>query len=69
MSNTRQFLVPINFDITKQVYPTEEIVRKKEYRMTDIKSVKQYHQLYTHTFDSETPSFYADKLRHRSKFH
>ncbi len=69
MSNTRQFLVPINYDITKQIYPTEETVQKKEYLMKDIKSVKQYHQLYTHTFAGETSGFYSDKLRRRAKFH
>jgi len=68
MSNLRPFLVPLNYDIKKQIYPTEEVVHKKEYHMTEVKSPKQYHQLYTSTFASETPKFYADKLRHRAKF-
>ena len=63
MSNTRQFLVPINYDIKKEVYPTDEPVRKREYSMNDIKTTKQYHQLYTKTFAGEIPRFYADKLR------
>jgi hypothetical protein len=71
MSNTRQFLVPLNYDITQQVYPTEDIVRKRQYRMDEVKSTKQYHQLYTNTFAGETKqasNFYADKLRRRAKF-
>lgn len=71
MSNTRQFLVPLNYDIIKQVYPIEDVVRKREYHMNEVKSTKQYHQLYTHTFAGEAnfaSSFYADKLRRRAKF-
>jgi hypothetical protein len=68
MSNSRQFLVPINYDIKQQVYPAEEIVRKREYHINELKSIKQYHQLYTNTFDGETSGFYADKLRRRAKF-
>jgi hypothetical protein len=64
MSNTRQFLVPINYDITKQVYPIDETVRKREYSINEIKSTKQYHQLYTNTFTGEASGSYADKLRH-----
>jgi hypothetical protein len=63
MSNTRQFLVPINYDITKQIYPPDEPVQKREYTINDIKSTKQYHQLYTNTFAGETSKYYADKLR------
>jgi len=71
MSNTRQFLIPVNYDITKQVYPTEEIVQKRKYHMDAVKSIKQYHQLYTNTHDGETnfaSGFYADKLRRQAKF-
>jgi hypothetical protein len=71
MSNTRQFLVPINYDITKQIYPPEDIVGKRQYHMDEIKSTKQYHQLYTITFAGEAnlaSESYADKLRRRAKF-
>jgi len=69
MSNSRQFLVPSNYDITKPIYPTDDIVRKKAYLIDEVKSSKQYHQLYTHTFQGEKPSFYADKLRRRANVH
>jgi hypothetical protein len=72
MSNTRQFLVPLNYDITKPVYTPEEIVRKREYYMNEIKTVKQYHQLYTNIFVGGTnfsSGCYADKLRRRAKFY
>ena len=61
--NTRQFLLPINYDITKQVYPTDDPVRKREYHMNELKSTKQYHQLYTYTLPGEASAVYADKLR------
>jgi len=71
MSNTRQFLLPLNYDITKQVYSPEEIVCKRQYHMDEVKSAKQYHQLYTNASDGKTnfaSSFYADKLRRRAKY-
>jgi hypothetical protein len=68
MSNTRQFLIPINYDITKQVYSPEEIVRKRKYNINEIQTIKQYHELYTNTFVGETSACYADKLRRRTKF-
>jgi hypothetical protein len=67
MSTDRQFLVPLNYDITKQVYPTEEFVRKRQYPNDEVKSTKQYHKIYTNTFIDES-NFYADKLRRRAKF-
>ena len=70
MSTTRQFLVPIHYDVTKQIYHPEDPVRKREYFMNEIKSVRQYHQLYTKTFAHEKVDVYADKLRRRrGKFH
>lgn len=69
MSNTRQFLVPINYDITKPIYHPEDPVRKREYFMHEIKSVKQYQQIYTKTFANEKAEVFADKLRRRAKFH
>jgi hypothetical protein len=71
MSNTRQFLIPINYDITKQVYSPEEIVRKRKYNINEIQTIKQYHELYKNTFIGETnfaSACYADKLRRRAKF-
>ncbi|CAF2369661.1 unnamed protein product [Rotaria sp. Silwood2] len=71
MSNTRQFLIPINYDITKQVYPDEEVVRKRKYHMNEVLSAKEYHQLYIQplTGDINFPSeAYVDKLRRRAKF-
>jgi hypothetical protein len=70
MSNSRQFLVPTNYDITKQVYPTEEIVRKRPYNMDEVKSIKQYHQQLSTINPGEmsfAPDCYADKLRRRAK--
>ncbi|CAF0735980.1 unnamed protein product [Rotaria sordida] len=71
MSNSSQFLIPINYDITKEVYPNEEVVRKRKYHMNGVLSAKEYHQLYIKPLTSETnfPSeVYADKLRRRAKF-
>jgi hypothetical protein len=71
MSNTRQFLVSLNYDITKPVYPTEEVVRKRKYNINEIKSIKQYYQLHANIFAGETnfqENVYADKLRRRAKF-
>ena len=67
MSNTRQFLLPINYDITKPIHHPEDPVRKREYYMNEIKSVRQYQQIYTKTFASEKMDVYADKLRRRAK--
>lgn len=65
MSTARQFLVPINYDVNKPIYHPDDAVRKREYSMNDMKSVKQYHQLYTKTFAHEKVEAYADKLRRR----
>lgn len=70
MSNSRQFLVPTNYDTTKQVYPTEEVVRKRPYLMDNVKSIKQYQQSLNVTAPGEmsfAPDCYADKLRRRAK--
>ncbi|CAF0788556.1 unnamed protein product [Rotaria sp. Silwood1] len=71
MSNTRQFLTPINYDVTKQVYSDEEVVQKRKYHMNEALSAKEYHQLYIKPLigDTNFPSeAYADKLRRRSRF-
>ncbi|UJR16146.1 hypothetical protein I4U23_003057 [Adineta vaga] len=70
MSLSRQFLVPTNYDITKQVYPTEEVVRKRQYYMDEVKSIKNYHQTLNNKVADEinfAPDCYADKLRRRAK--
>ncbi|UJR30538.1 hypothetical protein I4U23_018068 [Adineta vaga] len=69
MSNTREFLIPINYDITKSVYETNEVVRKRQYIINGLNSIKKYHQIIKNTssdinFQSK---FYADKLRHQTK--
>ena len=67
MSNSRQFLVPLNYDITKSVYPVEETVRKRKYLMDDIQSIEQYQQIYNIKIASNaylSSRVYADKLRH-----
>ena len=66
MSNSRQFLVPINYDMAQPVYPAEEMVRKRQYLMDDVTSPKQYQQLNAVTSaDTMYTSSrrYADKLR------
>lgn len=72
MSNSRQFLVPSHYDINKQVYPTEEIVHKRQYHMDNVKSVKQYRQMLDQAQAAPgeidfAPDCYADKLRRRAK--
>jgi len=70
MSNSRQFLVPSNYDITKPVYPKDDIVRKRQYLVDELNSTKQYRQNYTNKFSGEAnleSNFYADKLRRRAK--
>ncbi|CAF1079403.1 unnamed protein product [Adineta steineri] len=72
MSNSRQFLVPTHYDIKKQVYPTEEVVRKRQYDMDQVKSIKHYQESLNHTVPGEiniAPDCYADKLRRRAKHH
>ncbi len=71
MSNSRQFLVPSNYDITKPVYPKNDIVRKRQYLIDELNSPQQYRQNYANTFSNETnfeSNFYADKLRQRAKY-
>jgi len=71
MSNSRQFLVPSNYDITKQVYPKDDIVRKRQYLIDELNSTKQYYQKYVNTFSEEAnceSNFYAEKLRRRAKY-
>jgi len=69
MSNSRQFLVPSNYDITKQVYPRDDIVRKRQYLIDELNSIKQYHQKCANTSSEQAnfqSNFYADKLRQRA---
>jgi hypothetical protein len=69
MSNSRQFLVPSNYDMTKEVYPKDDIVRKRQYLIDELNSIKQYHQKCANTSLEETnfeSNFYADKLRQRA---
>jgi hypothetical protein len=69
MSNSRQFLVPSNYDMTKEVYPKDDIVRKRQYLIDELNSIKQYHQNYANTSSEETnfeSNFYANKLRQRA---
>lgn len=71
MSKSRQFLVPVNYDISKEVYSNDEIVRKRQYLIDELNSVKQYYIEPTTTSTSEASSeskFYADKLRQRIKY-
>jgi hypothetical protein len=71
MSTSRQFLVPINYDVEKQVYPHDDIVRKRQYLIDELKSKQQYHQNYVNTFSDQTnfeTTVYADKLRQRIKY-
>lgn len=71
MSNSRQFLVPINYDITKDVYPVDENVRKRQYPMNDVMSPKEYRQIYIDPYIAGSyisSACYADKLRLRAKF-
>ncbi len=71
MSISRQFLVPSNYDITKQVYPKDDIVRKRQYLIDELRTTKQYEKNYANTFSSEAnfeSTFYADKLRQRIKY-
>lgn len=69
MSNTREFLIPINYDITQPVYKPDEIVRKRQYLINSLNSIKRYHQMLKNT--SSDPEFqskcYADKLQHQVK--
>lgn len=70
MSNSRQFLVPSNYDVTKEIYPREDIVRKRQYLIDEINSTKQYLQNPTHENSTEAnaeATSYADKLRRRAK--
>ena len=70
MSNSRQFQVPLNYDITKQVYHVEEDVHTRTYNIDQVISTKQYYQLDNNTAASRTKSssaYYADKLRRRAK--
>lgn len=71
MSNSRQFLVPINYDITKSIYSNEEIVHKRQYLIDEINSTKDYYQEYNNKYSGDEDSeskFYADKLRQRVKY-
>ncbi len=71
MSNSRQFLVPSHYDTTKQVYPRDDVVRKRQYLIDELKSTKQYHQRIVNTFSGDVnfdTTFYADKLRQRVKY-
>ena len=71
MANARQFMVPLNYDITKLVYPDNVIVRTHQYHMNEVVSPKEYHELYIKPFDEKTKSsskFYTDKLRRRVGF-
>jgi len=70
MSNSRQFLVPSNYDTTKQVYPRDDTVQKRQYLIDELKTTKQYHQRIVDTFSGQSnfdSTFYADKLRQRVK--
>ena len=71
MSNSRQFLVPVNYDVTKIVYSNDDIVRKRQYIIGDLTSTKQFYQNYAKMYASEEnfeSKFYADKLRQRIKY-
>lgn len=70
MSNSRQFMVPMNYDITKQVYSAEEVVQKRTYSMDGVISGKKYQKLYIDTKTENGISLppYVDKLRRRAKF-
>ena len=71
MSNSRQFLVPSHYDTDKQVYSKDEIVRKRQYLIDELKTTKDYRQTYVTTHSSDTnfdSTFYADKLRRRAKY-
>jgi hypothetical protein len=70
MSNSRQFLIPINYDITKEIYTNDDIVRKRQYVITGLNSIKKYHHIISNTSLEEAnfeSKFYADKLRHQAK--
>ena len=70
MSNSRQFLVPSHYDTTKPVYPRDDIVRKRQYLIDELKSTKQYHQriINVHSGDPNFENtFFADKLRQKVK--
>ncbi|CAF0761645.1 unnamed protein product [Rotaria sordida] len=71
MSNSRQFLVPVNYDIMKNVYSNDDIVHKRRYLIDDLTSTKQYYQTNINTLSSEEnveSKFYSDKLRQRAKY-
>ncbi|CAF3324821.1 unnamed protein product [Rotaria socialis] len=71
MSNSRQFLVPVNYDVTKIVYSNDDMVRKRQYVIDDLTSTKQFYQKYVKLHASEEnfeSKFYADKLRQRIKY-
>lgn len=71
MSNSRQFLVPINYDITKPVYKPDEDVRKRQYIMDDVISPQQLKQLdavLAANSISLSSRTYADKLRNGGKY-
>lgn len=71
MSNSRQFLVPINYDISKPVYKPDEDVRKRQYLMDDVVSPQQMKQLDAVMATSNAYSSsksYADKLRNGGRY-
>jgi hypothetical protein len=70
MSNSRQFLLPTNYDVTKAVYPNNDIVRKRQYLVDELNSTQQYRQSYANAFSGEAnfeSKVYADKLRRQAK--
>lgn len=71
MSNSRQFLVPSHYDINKTVYPKDEIVRKRQYLIDELKTTNEYRRNYVNTLPSDAnydSTFYADKLRRRANY-
>lgn len=68
MSNSRQFLVPSNYDVTKEIYPRNDIVRKRQYLIDEVNSTKDYLRNCSNLKSTEAnaeSTFYADKLRQR----
>ena len=71
MSNSRQCLVPSNYDATKEIYPRNEIVRKRHYLIDEVITTKDYLRKCDNVKSTETntePTTYADKLRQRIKY-
>ncbi|CAF1192834.1 unnamed protein product [Didymodactylos carnosus] len=64
MSNSRQFLLPSNYDEEKKVYNDDDIVRKRQYSMDDL---FQQHSEHKEQNKSDIDKFYSDKLGQRAE--